>query len=66
VENTNHSVRDVSMPEDASRIRTNPGIFARTRGFALNILRANGEKNTTDGLRSNGLDFKRGLAYRFK
>jgi len=34
-------VRDVTLGEDASRIRTNPGIFARLRSFAANILRFN-------------------------
>jgi predicted transposase YbfD/YdcC len=66
VENRNHYVRDVSMLEDASRIRTNPGIFARARSFALNILRANGEKNIADALWRNALEIKRPLAYRFK
>jgi hypothetical protein len=27
--------------EDASRIRINPGVFARLRSFAFNILRVN-------------------------
>jgi len=27
--------------EDRSRIRTNPGVFARLRSFAFNILKAN-------------------------
>jgi len=36
VENRNHYVRDVSMMQDANRVRINPGIFARARGFALN------------------------------
>jgi len=66
VENRNHYVRDVSMLEDASRIRTNPGIFARARSFALNIMRANGEENIANALWCNGLDFDRVLAYRFK
>jgi predicted transposase YbfD/YdcC len=34
IENTSHYSRDVTMGEDASRIRTNPGIFARLRSFA--------------------------------
>ncbi len=59
VENRNHYVRDVSMLEDASRIRINPGIFARARSFALNILRANGEKNIADALWRNGLELNR-------
>ena len=66
IENRNHCVRDVSMFEDASRIRTNPGIFARARSFALNILRANDEKNIADALWRNALDFNRPIAYRFK
>ena len=36
-----HYVRDVTLCEDASRIRKNPGIFARIRSFAYNILRFN-------------------------
>lgn len=41
IENRSHHVRDVTMGEDASRIRTNPGVFARLRSFAANILRFN-------------------------
>lgn len=66
VENKNHYVRDVTMLEDASRIRTNPGIFARARSFALNILRANGENNIADALWRNALNLERPLAYRCK
>ncbi|MDQ7019096.1 MAG: ISAs1 family transposase [Robiginitomaculum sp.] len=65
VENRNHYVRDVSMLEDASRIRTNPGIFARARSFALNILRVNFEPNIADALWRNAMDFKRLLDYRY-
>ncbi|MCP3969951.1 MAG: ISAs1 family transposase [Rhodobacteraceae bacterium] len=65
VENKNHYVRDVAMLEDASRIRANPGIFARARSFALNILRANGETNIADALWRNALNLDRPLAYRF-
>lgn len=39
IENTLHYTRDVTFLEDHSRIRTNPGIFARIRSFAYNILR---------------------------
>ena len=41
IENTSHHSRDVTMGEDRSRIRTNPGVFARLRSFAFNILKAN-------------------------
>ena len=41
VENKLHYTRDVTFLEDHSRIRTNPGIFARLRRFAYNILRCN-------------------------
>jgi predicted transposase YbfD/YdcC len=36
-----HHIRDVTFLEDGSRIRNNPGIFARLRTFAYNILRSN-------------------------
>ncbi len=45
IENTSHYSRDVSFGEDRSRIRINPGVFARLRSFAFNILKAN--KTTT-------------------
>ena len=54
------------MLEDASRIRTNPGIFARARSFALNILRANGEENIANAIWCNALDLNRVLEYRYK
>jgi predicted transposase YbfD/YdcC len=41
IENSNHYPRDVTFGEDASRIRDNPGVFARLRSFAYNILRIN-------------------------
>jgi hypothetical protein len=41
IENKSHYTRDVTLREDASRIRKNPGIFARMRSFAYNILRFN-------------------------
>lgn len=41
IENKEHYIRDVTMREDDSRIRCNPGIFARLRSFAYNILRTN-------------------------
>jgi predicted transposase YbfD/YdcC len=41
IETTSHYSRDVTMGEDRSRIRTNPGVFARLRSFAFNILKVN-------------------------
>jgi predicted transposase YbfD/YdcC len=41
IETTSHYSRDVTMGEDNSRIRINPGVFARLRSFAFNILKAN-------------------------
>ena len=41
IENTSHYSRDVTFREDASRIRKNPGVFARLRSLAYNILRPN-------------------------
>jgi predicted transposase YbfD/YdcC len=41
IENKSHHTRDVTLCEDASRIRKNPGVFARIRSFAYNILRIN-------------------------
>ena len=40
IENTSHYSRDVTLGKDRSRIRTNPGVFARLRSFAFNILKA--------------------------
>lgn len=41
IENKSHHTRDVTFREDASRIRKNPGVLARVRSFAYNILRFN-------------------------
>jgi predicted transposase YbfD/YdcC len=41
IENKSHYTRDVTLGEDASRIRKNPGIFARLRSFGYNVLRFN-------------------------
>ena len=41
IETTSHYSRDVTFGEDRSRIRVNPGVFARIRGFGFNILKAN-------------------------
>ena len=41
IENTSHHSREVTFREDASRLRKNPGVFARLRSFAYNILKSN-------------------------
>jgi predicted transposase YbfD/YdcC len=48
IENRLHYVRDMGFREDDSRIRCKPGIFARLRSFAANILRFNKVKNVSD------------------
>jgi predicted transposase YbfD/YdcC len=63
IENRNHHVRDRTLGEDASRIRRKPGIFARLRSFALNILRASGVTNVSEALYINALSLDRLLAY---
>lgn len=47
IENSLHYVKDVTMREDASRIRKGsaPQNISTVRSMALNILRANGHKN---------------------
>lgn len=42
--------RDATLGEDRSRIRTNPGVFARLHSFAFNLLKA----NRTDTLSQDG------------
>ena len=41
IDHTSHHSRDVTLGEGRSRIRTNPGVFARLRSFAFNVLKAN-------------------------
>jgi hypothetical protein len=62
IENRAHYVRDVSLDEDASRIRHRPGVMARLRSLALNILRANAVQNIREALQVNALNFDRLLA----
>jgi predicted transposase YbfD/YdcC len=45
IENSLHYVRDVTMGEDASRIRRQPGVFAQLRTWSLNLLRQAGHLN---------------------
>lgn len=64
IENRNHYVRDVSCNEDQSRIRDNPGIMARARSFALNILRKNNTTNVAHALWCGALSLDHILAYK--
>src|SRR4051812_22009667 len=63
IETRNPHVRDSTLGEDASRIRHKPGVFARLRSFALNILRGHGVANVSEALYANALSLDRLLAY---
>jgi predicted transposase YbfD/YdcC len=63
VENRVHYVLDVSMHEDASRVRKNPTILSILRSFALNILRFNKVNDVADALWRNAMNLNRVLAY---
>ena len=63
IENRARHVRDRILGEDASRIRCHPGIFARIRSFALNILRAHGVANVSEAIYTNALSLHCLLAY---
>ena len=62
IENRDHYVRDVVLGEDASRIRHRPGIMARIRSFALNVLRANPIENISQAVYTNALSLDHLLA----
>jgi len=62
IENRAHYVRDVTLSEDASRIRTRPGVMARIRSVALNVLRANDVQNISLALYANAVSFDQLLA----
>ena len=64
IENRNHYVRDVCCEEDKSRIRCNPGVMARARSFALDILRKNGVTNVAQALWNGALSLDCILAYK--
>jgi hypothetical protein len=55
IENRAHWVRDVTMGEDASRIRTGaaPEVMAGLRNAALTLLRLSGLTNIAEALREN-------------
>ena len=54
IENRAHYVRDVTLGGDGSRIRVRPGVMARIRSVALNILRATGVQNISQALYAPG------------
>jgi len=62
IENKNHYVKDVSMKEDASRIRKNPHIIAKLRSTGLNTMKANGVKNISTELYENALNINKVLS----
>ena len=55
IENRSHSVRDVTMGEDASRVRTGSGpqVLAAFRNAAIGWLRLQGADNIAAALRRN-------------
>ena len=63
IEDRAHHVRDRLPREDDSRVRAKPGIFARLRSFALNLLRANGVANVSEALYTNALSLDLLLAH---
>jgi hypothetical protein len=55
---------DVLRAGVGCRIRDNPGIMARARSFALNILRKNGITNVAQALWNGALSLDYILAYK--
>ena len=55
IENKSHHVRDVSLGEDASRIRkaSGPEVMAALRNLAVEFLRTTGVTNIAEALRRN-------------
>lgn len=56
IENRSHYVRDVTLGEDASRIRkgSGPEVMAGLRNAAIGFVRAAGATNVAESLRRNG------------
>src|SRR4051794_36206450 len=63
IETRSPHVRARIRGEAASRIRCRPGVFARLRSFALNILRARGVTDVSEAVYTNALSLDRLLAY---
>jgi len=55
IENRSHYVRDVTLGEDASRIRkgSGPEVMAALRNAAIGLLRATGATNIAETIRRN-------------
>jgi Transposase DDE domain len=55
IENRSHYVRDVSLGEDASRIRkgSGPEVMAALRNLAIGLLRSTGASNIAEAMRRN-------------
>jgi predicted transposase YbfD/YdcC len=55
IENRSHSVRDVTMGEDASRVRTGSGpqVMAAVRNATIGFLRLTGATNIAEAIRRN-------------
>ncbi len=55
IENRSHYVRDVSLGEDASRIRKGcgPQVMAALRNLAIGLLRSTGATNIAEAMRRN-------------
>ena len=52
----------MTLGEDASRIRTRPGMMARIRSVALDVLRANSVQNISLALYIDAVSFDQLLA----
>ena len=63
VENKNHYVRDVSLCEDASRIRVKAYNLSVLRSLTLNILRKNGVSNIKGELYENSIHWTKVFNY---
>jgi predicted transposase YbfD/YdcC len=63
IENRVHYGKDLTLQEDARRLRQNPGLFARLRSFALHLLRAQGETHIRWATYDNALNIDRVLQY---